>query len=219
VNLSHQRSDIGDLAIAMTSSSSSSNSKSTTSTSVMKSPSRRVVKASPPPSIKLEDREPTAVTQDQEDTEPDTKKMVPAAIKDPVVMHEMEQELNDRWREERLHAVAGNQDKRRDKKIDEIRKHPPTPQNSANDIGEIESRVLPEFSVQPQFPEHKRSVEKSDTVVDEEPVEKRMKASDPDDDEPDNKENSFWGAFKSALPAIAVAGIAILVATKYMKKR
>mmetsp|Transcript_26227 Transcript_26227/g.36961 ORF Transcript_26227/g.36961 Transcript_26227/m.36961 type:complete len:210 (-) Transcript_26227:2363-2992(-) len=201
-------------------------SKSTTGTSVMKSPGRRVVKASPPPPIKLEeDREPTAVAQDKEDNEPSPKKKVSVAIKDPAVMHEMEQELNERWREEHLHAVAGGQERRREKKIDEIRKHPPTPQNSVDDFGDktattaIESQVLPEFSVQPQFPEHKRSVERTDTTVGEEPVEKRLKASDPDDDEPEKKLNPYWSAFKSALPAIAVAGVAIFVAAKYMKRR
>lgn len=191
----------------------------------VKSPHRRVVKGTvPPPTIQLDETLPEAdpgVSEKERNMNP--------SIKDPSVMHEEEQELTERWRKERLDTNAEKHDERRDQKIEERRKHSRSFEISNDQLdnkSHSDVRVLPEFSVQPKFPEHKRSVENTYVAASphgDEPEEKRLRASNTNDSSEEKSKGRFWNALSSrmkiVIPAAAVAGLAVLVAAKLLKKR
>jgi hypothetical protein len=171
----------------------------------MTSPNRRVVKPKqPPPPLDL----PEPVPQQEEELE-----IVHAsyAMGSPSVEREMEQEMVDKWRTERLEGMAAKQKLERDKEILERRHSNSTP---TRDVVGSESSTIPpeklkEFSVEPRFPEHKRSGDTISGISEGEPQGKRRKASV---DEGHQDEERGGVVSKMVAVAALVAAVSIGVA-------
>lgn len=106
---------------------------------------------------------------------------------------ELLQESLNKDKQERLHKLQTDQKNRRNKAVEERRKSPPTPNSSSADVVQANpfSRFLSVFSVEPQFPNHKRRYEPSESEMgtNEEDDPKRPKL-DPNDT-PDNPSSSI----------------------------
>jgi hypothetical protein len=117
-------------------------------------------------------------------------------------------ERSEKWRKERLGAAAAKQKQQRDKDLQGRR------QNGTVQTTAIESRptqtqkaeIPKAFSVEPQYPEHKRS---GDVVS--EPLGKRRKASideGPDDEDPSGRAINVMYATAALAAAVAI-GVAV----------
>lgn len=187
-------------------------------TSVLSSPSRRVVKAKQPPSLantstnvdgtavsQLQKSSIVVTTTDDASEEENRRVTSSYPLASPSVERELEMERTEKWRQQRLDALLEKQKQERGDKVDELRRstaatviHPPN-------VTLSNSQVPPEFSVEPQFPEHKRSGDGGD---DEPLVVKRRKASvDEGDDDGDAtaKNNAARTKFLIMTAALAAA--------------
>jgi len=170
----------------------------------MTSPSRRVVKAkAPPPSLNL----PKAVTEEDEEVD---VAHVSYTLGSPSVERELEQEKVDNWRKERLVGMAAKQKQERDKEVLERRQSNTMPtQPHVKSESNILPEVLQEFSVEPKYPEHKRSGDSIAGISDGEPQGKRRKSSM---DEVYEKEADAKPISKLVVVSALVAAVAIGVA-------
>ena len=174
----------------------------------MASPSRRVVKAKapPPPSLHL----PKPAPEDDEEVD---VAHVSYALGSPSVERELEQEKVNKWRKERLEGMAAKQKMERDKEVLERRQSNSTPTRGITGEMDIPQEVLQEFSVEPKYPEHKRSGDTLSGISDGEPQGKRRKSSmdeEPKKVETDNIARATKMVVVTAALAAAVAiGVAI----------
>ena len=173
------------------------------------SPSRRVVKAkAPPPSLDLP---PKPVAEPDDDPQDEGHAAYPGLS--PSVARELEQERTEKWRKERYDATVAKQKQQRDKDLQHRRQNSGsiTPTQSS-DTPSVPVDIPASLSVEPQFPEHKRSGE---TASVGEPVVKRRKASVGDDDAPNKNEVDRVTFAKkivvitAALAAVIAVGFAI----------
>jgi hypothetical protein len=171
----------------------------------MVSPNRRVVKAkAPPPALNL----PEPAPPEEQEVE---NVHATITLGSSSVEREMEQEKAAKWRTERLEGMAAKQKLERNKEIRE-RRRSGTP--TAGDIAGAESSTIPpeklkNFSVEPQFPEHKRAGDTVSGVSEDEPKGKRRKASI---DEGYKDEKSSRGVSTMVVVSALVAAVAIGVA-------
>jgi hypothetical protein len=173
----------------------------------MTSPSRRVVKAkAPPPSLDLVEDE--AVAEATEDAE-DAVAHVSYAVKSPSVERELEQEQVDKWRKERYVGMVEKKKAERQKEVMTRRQSSKSPTPPATASGSIPAQVLEEFSVEPKYPEHKRSGDTITGISEGEPQGKRRKASV--DGYPD-EDNGGGSVSKMVVVSALVAAVAIGVA-------
>lgn len=176
----------------------------------MTSPHRRVVKAkqpkAPPHSLNLP-------RPNDEKEEEDVEIMHASyTLRSPSVERELEQEKVNKWRMERLVGMTKKQRNERDKEVLERRQSNSTPTRDV--VGAESSNIPPEklkeFSVEPQFPEHKRSGDTISGISEGEPQGKRRKAS-VDEGYEDGKTNGTISKLVavSALVAAVAIGVAI----------
>jgi hypothetical protein len=124
----------------------------------------------------------------------------------PSVERELEQERSEKWRKERLDAAVAKQKQQRGKDL-LGRRQSGTVQVTAIETNGMEpAEVPPAFSVEPQYPEHKRS---GDGVVSE-PLGKRRKASIDEGPEEDRADRATNVMFVTAVLTAAIAiGVAV----------
>ena len=171
----------------------------------MASPHRRKIKAkAPPPALDL----PVPAPPEEQEVE---IAHATFTLGSPSVEREMEQETADKWRAERLEGMAAKQKLERDKEILERRQSSSTPTRDV--VGAQSSTIPPEklkdFSVEPQFPEHKRTGDTISGISEGEPNGKRRKASV---DEGYEEEKVSGGVSKMMVVSALVAAVAIGVA-------
>lgn len=177
----------------------------------MTTPSRRVVKGKKPkaPPSSLEIPKPTSSPEAEEEVD---VSHVSYALGSPSVERELEQEQVDKWRKERLVGMAAKQKMERDKEVLERRQSSSTPTKGmehSTSESNIPQEVLEEFSVEPKYPEHKRSGDTISGISDGEPQGKRRKASV---DEGYKKDTDSGSVSKIYVLSAVVAAVAIGVA-------
>lgn len=177
----------------------------------MTSPHRRVIKPKQPkaPPAPLDLPKPNETEQEEEKEE----EIVHASytLGSPSVEREVEQEKTDKWRMERLVGWATKQKKERDREVLERRQSNSTP---TRDIVGAESSNIPpeklkEFSVEPAFPDHKRSGDTLAGISEGEPQGKRRKASVDEGYEGEKSSGVSTMVVVSALVAAVAIGVAI----------
>ena len=171
------------------------------------SPPRRVVKAKAPPPLDPTTTS-TATDSADDDVMDNSSGHVTYPLASPSVEREVEQERSEKWRKERHDAAAAKQKQHRDLSTQTRRQSATAAsENSASTTTPLPAKVPPEFSVDPKFPEHKRS-----GVVEpgEEPLGKRRKASI-DEPEQDRAETSSTKMMivSAALAAAVAVGFAL----------
>ncbi|CAB9498039.1 expressed unknown protein [Seminavis robusta] len=122
------------------------------------------------------------------------------------------------WRNERLKLTGKRGKALREKELQERRKNN-TANESANATANPFSRFLSVFSVEPQFPEHKRSLETDDDKEQLQPSGKRLKASTDDTDDDDDIDKTSSGGVSWMVAAAAVAAVAVGVAIALQRGR
>ena len=178
------------------------------------SPSRRLVKAKTPPPSALVVEVRTSTTPEDDSLEDSSGVIVGYPLASPSVEREMEQERSVKWRKERLDATVAKQKQQRGKDLMGRRQSGTVQMTAIEARGMMETppaAIPPEFSVEPQYPEHKRS---GDDLVSLSggPLGKRRKASiDEDKPEKDRSGRATNVMFVTAALAAAVAiGVAVL---------
>lgn len=183
---------------------------------IIASPSRRVVKAKAPPPVLLSTPPPPVIEvlkSPEDDSLEESSGIVTLAS--PSVEREREQERSEKWRKERLDATVAKQKQQRGKDL-LGRRQSGTVQMTAIEVnknGMMEpAEVPPAFSVEPQYPEHKRRSGDDDDVSG--PLGKRQKSSIDDNNEPEEDRAGIRRAtnimFVTAALAAAVAiGVAV----------
>mmetsp|Transcript_15763 Transcript_15763/g.21634 ORF Transcript_15763/g.21634 Transcript_15763/m.21634 type:complete len:305 (-) Transcript_15763:100-1014(-) len=204
---------------------------------------RRVVKATQPPPLEDEGEgtgassSPTTMTDEDERG---TRGLVPA--KSPSVE---DREMSEKLRQKRLDAAAAFSKGKKEKDLEQRRKSVADSGEvaAADSGGETSSSVsktpLPAIlSVEPQFPEHKRTVDTASLPPDEAPSEKRVKIDNvKDEDGTEDKDTTRSLTFpgsdldesswtdgisklaKLAVPAVTVVAVVAIVAMKVTRKK
>lgn len=183
---------------------------------IIASPSRRVVKAkAPPPVLSTTPPPDIEVLKSPEDDSLEEESSGIVTLASPSVERELEQERSEKWRKERLDATVAKQKQQRGKDL-LGRRQSGTVQMTAIEVnknGMMEPvQVPPAFSVEPQYPEHKRRSGDDDDVSG--PLGKRQKSSIDDNNEPEEDRAGIRRAtnmmFVTAALAAAVAiGVAV----------
>ena len=191
------------------------------------STSRRIVKAAHPKPIV--DTVPTEVQpkEKEEEEKGDEKPMegswrsIPSPVveNNPSIARELDQEMAEKVKQERMQTAAERQRLKREKEKEERRKNQPHRQSNAKP--NPMSRFLSAFSVQPQHPEHKRSFEKpAEKEEYPEPSEKKLRPSDSSAPsgagEPSSSDDTIWTRTNVA-SAVAIAAIAVAVALRWAR--
>lgn len=173
---------------------------------IMTSPNRRVVKAKTPPST----NPPPDDNPEVEEAEEDSNANVSYAYGIPSVEREVEQEKSDQWKMGRLVGMAAKQKSQRDKEVLERRQNSSTPDSTTVDVTySVPPKVLEEFSVEPKYPDHKRSGDTVSGISEGEPQVKRRKASVDEglDDDNDERNSISKVVVVSALVAAVAIGV------------
>lgn len=169
------------------------------------SPPRRLVKAKAPPPPSLEVAK--SATPEDDNIE-ESSGVLGYPLASPSVERELEQERSEKWRKERLDAAVAKQKQQRGKDL-LGRRQSGTVQMTAIEANGMEpAEVPPAFSVEPQYPEHKRS---GDDAVSE-PLGKRRKASidgGPEKDRAAGRATNVMFVTAALAAAIAI-GVAVL---------
>jgi hypothetical protein len=132
--------------------------------------------------------------------------MVGYPLASPSLEREFEMERSEKWRKERLDAAAAKHKLQRDKDLQGRRRQNGTVQATSVERTRTEKAEIPKaFSVEPQFPEHKRS---GDVVS--EPIGKRRKASI--DEGPEDEDRTRRATNVMYVTAALAAAVAIGVA-------
>jgi hypothetical protein len=179
-------------------------------------PARRIVKASTPQHT-FESSQARVPNDDKDDSE--TKERVPLqphySLTDSPIRRERVKEDADSTRMKRIESAKDHQAAKREKILQERRLNPKPPSDTpkANPF----SRFISAFSVAPKHPEHKRAwqIMPSDKEDLLQPEEKRLRASDDNDESIKESESAHDPTLRKRpvlLTTIAVVVLAALVA-------
>jgi len=188
---------------------------------------RKIVKAIQPPEISGDSVPQTDTSKDggqDKDIDRDAKRYALPG-KSPTAEGEAQRKLTDKARKERQDAAAFAKKKSKEEKLLEKRKAmPPSGQDhdGGNDTEQAGTDHAQQpkpriFSVESEFPEHKRTVEKAALPIDSEPVEKKFKV-DSEGDRAAGDTEKKWG-LGLILPAAAFLAASAVMVMKFLKKK